>query len=292
MSNSRPSTVNSQQTADSNFQLDWKKIASYLILIPVTILVGLPFLWMLSSSVKSPAEIFIDPPRWIPNEFHFENFMLAWGKAPFAQFFFNSIIVTLSIVAIQLTTACLAAYAFARLKFPGKNLLFLLYLSVMMVPTQVTLIPNYVTLSRLSLLNTYAALILPFIATGFGTFLIRQQFLSIPQDLGDAARMDGAGHLRTLWHVYVPLARPAIASFGLLAAMWHWNDFFWPLITTTKVEMRTMPLGLQVFAQQEAGVEWHLLMAAAIFVAAPIIILFMLAQRQFIEGIASAGVKG
>ena len=206
MSNSRQSTVNSQQTADSNFQLDWKKIASYAILIPVTILVGLPFLWMLSSSVKAPAEIFIDPPSWIPNEFHFENFMLAWGKAPFAQFFFNSIIVTLSIVAIQLTTACLAAYAFARLKFPGKNLLFLLYLSVMMVPTQVTLIPNYVTLSRLSLLNTYAALILPFIATGFGTFLIRQQFLSIPQDLGDAARMDGAGHLRTLWHVYVPLA--------------------------------------------------------------------------------------
>lgn len=280
------------QSFISNHQSDWKKIASYAILTPVAIFVGLPFLWMLSSSVKTPTELFVYPPRWIPNEWHFENFTVAWNKAPFAQFFLNSVIVTTSIVAIQLMTACLAAYAFARLKFPGKNLLFLLYLSVMMVPTQVTLIPNYVTLNRLNLLNTYGALILPFITSGFGTFLIRQQFLNIPQDLGDAARMDGAGHLRTLWHVYVPLARPAIASFGLLAAMWHWNDFFWPLITTTKVEMRTMPLGLAVFAQQEQGVEWHLLMAAAIFVAAPIILLFLIAQRQFVEGIANVGIKG
>ncbi len=265
---------------------------SYAILVFVTFLVGLPFLWMLSSSVKTPTELFVYPPHWIPNEWHFENFIVAWNKAPFAQFFLNSVIVTASIVAIQLTTACLAAYAFARLNFPGKNLLFLLYLSVMMVPTQVTLIPNYVTLNRLNLLNTYGALILPFITSGFGTFLIRQQFMGIPKDLGDAARMDGAGHLRALWHVYVPLARPAIASFGLLAAMWHWNDFFWPLITTTKVEMRTMPLGLAVFAQQEQGVEWHLLMAAAIFVAMPIVLLFLFAQRQFVEGIANVGIKG
>lgn len=283
---------NQMSAASRQLTSDWKKIASYVILIPVTILVGLPFLWMLSSSLKTPTELFVTPPHWIPNEWHFENFIVAWNKAPFPQFFLNSVIVTSSIVAIQLTTSCLAAYAFARLKFPGKNLLFLMYLSVMMIPSQVTLIPNYVTLSRLNLLNTYGGLILPFITSGFGTFLIRQQFMSIPQDLGDAARMDGAGHLRTLWHVYVPLARPAIASFGLLAAMWHWNDFFWPLITTTKVEMRTMPLGLAVFAQQEAGVEWHLLMAAAIFVAAPIIVLFLLAQRQFVEGIANVGIKG
>lgn len=276
----------------SNGRLPMTKIISYAILIPVTILVGLPFVWMLSSSVKTPNELFVYPPHWIPNEWHFENFALAWSKAPFAQFFLNSVVVTTAIVALQLTTACLAAYAFARLKFPGKNLLFLMYLSVMMIPTQVTLIPNYVTLSKLGLLNTYGALILPFLTSGFGTFLIRQQFLGIPPDLGDAARMDGAGHLRTLWHVYVPLARPAIASFGLLASMWHWNDFFWPLITTTKVEMRTMPLGLAVFAQQEQGVEWHLLMAAAIFVAAPIIILFLFAQKQFVEGIANVGIKG
>lgn len=292
MSEQQPRVATPQPLGTATFQFDWSKLVAYSILIPVTILVGLPFVWMLSSSVKTPTELFLYPPHWIPNEWHFENFSIAWNKAPFARFFFNSVVVTASIVALQVTTSCLAAYAFARLKFPGKNLLFLLYLSVMMVPTQVTLIPNYVTLSRFDLLNTYWALILPFITSGFGTFLIRQQFLSIPQDLGDAARMDGAGHLRTLWHVYVPLARPAIASFGLLASMWHWNDFFWPLITTTNVEMRTMPLGLAVFAQQEQGVEWHLLMAAAIFVAAPIILLFLFAQKQFVEGIANVGIKG
>ncbi len=263
-----------------------------MILIPATILVALPFLWLISTAVKGPDELLTTPPRWIPNVWHLENFAVAWSKAPFGRFFLNSVIVTVSIVAIQLTTSCLAAYAFARLRFPGKNLLFLLYLSIMMVPTQVTLIPNFVTLRQLDQLDKYGALILPFIASGFGTFLIRQQFLTIPADLADAARIDGAGHLRTLWHVYVPLARPAIASFGLLAAMWHWNDFFWPLITTTKVEMRTMPLGLAVFAQAEQGIEWHLLMAAALFVALPIILLFLVAQRQFVEGIANVGIKG
>jgi len=273
-------------------RFDWAKIVSYAILLPATFIVALPFLWLISTAVKAPSELFIYPPRWIPNEFHFENFLVAWSKAPFDKFFLNSIIVTTSIVVIQLTTSCLAAYAFARLNFLGKDLLLLLYLSIMMVPSQVTLIPNFVTLRQLNLLDTYGALILPFLASGFGTFLIRQQFLTIPADLGDAARIDGAGHLLTLWHVYIPLARPVIASFGLLSAMWHWNDFFWPLITTTKVELRTMPLGLAVFAQTEQGIEWHLLMAAALFVAAPIIALFLLAQKQFVEGIASAGVKG
>ena len=199
--------INQTSTVNSR-QWDWAKIISYIILIPVTILVALPFVWMLSSSVKTPTELFVYPPHWIPNEWHFENFPVAWSKAPFARFFANSLIVTTSVVAIPLTTSCLAAYAFARLKFPGKNLLFMLYLSVMMVPSQVTLIPNFVTLRHLNLLDTYGALILPFITSGFGTFLIRQQFLTIPLDLADAARIDGAGHLLTLWHVYIPLSNP------------------------------------------------------------------------------------
>ncbi|MBI1800406.1 MAG: carbohydrate ABC transporter permease [Chloroflexi bacterium] len=204
----------------------------------------------------------------------------------------NSVIVTASIVAIQLVTSTLAAFAFARFEFPGKNILFLLYLSILMVPAQVTLIPNFVTIKQLSLLNTYGALILPFVASGFGTFLIRQQFLTIPTDLIEAARMDGAGPLRILWSLMVPLSRAALATFSLLSAMWHWNDFFWPLIVTNSVEMRTMPLGLAVFTQGEAGTEWHLLMAASIFTALPIVALFLLAQKQFVQGIANVGLKG
>jgi multiple sugar transport system permease protein/sn-glycerol 3-phosphate transport system permease protein len=252
----------------------------------------LPFLWMLVTALKPDGEIFLYPPRWIPSVWRFDNFAEAWTKAPFGRFFLNSVIVAGAITAIQLTTASLAAYAFARLRFPGKSLLFLAYLSIMMVPSQVTLIPNFITLKGLGMLNTYWALILPFAASGFGTFLIRQHFLSIPQELFDAATVDGAGHLRTLWEICLPLAKPALATFGLLTTMWHWNDFFWPLIVTNSIEMRTMPLGLVVFTHSEQGTSWHLLMAAGIFTALPIVILFLAAQRHFVQGIARVGIKG
>ncbi|MDR7473067.1 MAG: carbohydrate ABC transporter permease [Armatimonadota bacterium] len=186
----------------------------------------------------------------------------------------------------------LAGYAFARLRFPGKGIWFLACLSVFMVPSQVTLIPDFITLRMLGLLNTYGALILPFAATGFGTFLIRQRFLSIPQELFDAAIVDGAGHLRILWQICLPLAKAALATFGLLTTMWHWNDFFWPLIVTSSTNMRTMPLGLVVFTHTEQGTSWNLLMAAGILTALPIVFLFLVAQRYFVQGIARLGIKG
>lgn len=267
-------------------------ILVYAVLGAAAFIVFLPYVWMILSAFKTPEEIFRYPPQWLPAEWRWQNFVEAWGKAPFGRFFINSIIVSASVVIIQVTTSTLAAYAFAFFKFPGKNILFILYLSIMMVPTQVTLIPNFVTLKNLNLLNTFGALIVPFLASGFGTFLIRQQFLTIPTDLIDAAHIDGASTPRILWSVLIPLSRPAIATFALLSAMWHWNDFFWPLIVTSSTEMRTMPLGLAVFTQGEAGTEWHLLMAAAIFTALPIIILFLIAQKQFVQGIANAGLKG
>jgi ABC-type glycerol-3-phosphate transport system permease component len=269
-----------------------ESLVAHVAVVGIAVLFFLPFVWMLGTAVKPDNEIFVFPPRWLPTVWQVGNFVAAWGKAPFGRFFFNSVVVTASIVVIQLTTAALAAYAFARLRFPGKAPLFLAYLSIMMIPSQVTLIPNFITLKQLGLLNTYWALILPFAATGFGTFLIRQQFLSIPQELFDAAHIDGAGHLRILREVCLPLSRPAFATFGLLTAMWHWNDFFWPLIVTSSVEMRTLPLGLVVFTHSEQGTSWNLLMAAGIFTALPIVALFLVAQRYFVQGIARAGLKG
>ncbi len=267
-------------------------LAAHGAVISLAVLFFLPFVWMVGTAVKPENEIFVYPPRWIPSVWQWGNFAAAWVKAPFARFFFNSVVVTASITAIQLATAALASYAFARLRFPGKGLLFLAYLSIMMIPSQVTLIPNFITLKNLGLLNTYGALILPFAATGFGTFLIRQQFLSIPQELFDAAHIDGAGHLRILREICLPLAKPAFATFGLLTTMWHWNDFFWPLIVTSSVEMRTLPLALVVFTHSEQGTSWNLLMAAGIFTALPIVLLFLAAQRYFVQGIARAGLKG
>jgi len=267
-------------------------LAGHVAVMALAVIFFLPFVWMLGTAVKADNDIFLYPPKWIPSVWQFSNFASAWAKAPFARFYFNSVVVTASIALIQLTTAALAAYAFARLQFPGRSILFVCYLLVMMIPSQVTLIPNFITLKKLGMLNTYWALILPFAATGFGTFLIRQYFHSIPQELFDAAVVDGAGHLRILWTICVPIARPAFATFGLLTTMWHWNDFFWPLIVTSSPQMRTLPLGLVVFTNSEQGTSWNLLMAAGIFTALPIVMLFLVAQRSFVQGIARVGIKG
>lgn len=267
-------------------------VLAHVVVIALAAVFFLPFLWMLGTAVKPDNEIFLFPPKWIPSVWQFGNFATAWAKAPFARFYFNSIVVTAAIALIQLTTAALAAYAFARLHFPGRSVLFVCYLLVMMIPGQVTLIPNFITLKKLGMLDTYWALILPFVATGFGTFLIRQHFLSIPQELFDAAVVDGAGHLRILRTICLPIAAPAFATFGLLTAMWHWNDFFWPLIVTSSPRMRTLPLGLVVFTNAEQGTSWNLLMAAGIFTALPIVLLFLVAQRYFVQGVARVGIKG
>jgi len=266
--------------------------AAHVAVIALACVFFLPFLWMLGTAVKPDNDIFLYPPKWIPSVWQFANFANAWAKAPFARFYFNSVVVTAAIALIQLTTAALAAYAFARLQFSGKSMLFVSYLIVMMIPNQVTLIPNFITLKTLGMLNTYWALILPFVTTGFGTFLIRQYFLSIPQELFDAAVIDGAGHLRILWTICVPIAGPAFATFGLLTTMWHWNDFFWPLIVTSSPQMRTLPLGLVVFTNSEQGTSWNFLMAAGIFTALPIVLLFLVAQRHFVQGVARVGIKG
>ncbi len=267
------------------------RAAIYLLLSLGAVGAGLPFFWMLLTSVKTRAEAFRNPPTIFPTSLHPGNYAEAWRAAPFGQYFFNTAIVCLGVVGGVLLTTVLAAYAFARLEFRGKNVIFALFLATMMIPFEVTLIPNYIIVNRLGWYNTYLGLIVPFTANVFSVFLLRQFFASIPQDLYDAAALDGCGHLRTLWNVAAPLARAPLTAIVLFNFLWSWNSLLWPLIVTGKESLRPIQLGLSVFVNAEAN-DPHLLMAASTFTILPIVVLYFVAQRQFIEGIAASGLKG
>jgi ABC-type glycerol-3-phosphate transport system permease component len=267
-------------------------VAVQLVLLLFLLLTLMPVLWAFSTSIKPLKEVYIYPPNLLPSALMLENFAKAWTGAPFARYAVNSVLVTVSIMAGQMINASLAAYVFSRLSFKGRNLLFLLFLGSMMIPTQVLAVPSFLIFKVLGWINTYMALIVPFLANAFGIFLIRQSFLSVPQDLVDAAKVDGAGHLRIIGHVLVPMSRPAFLSFALLTFTWRWNDYFWPLIMTNSTAMRTLPVGLVFLRTSEGSVEWNVVMAAAVFVMAPIVLLFVLLQRYFVEGVISSGVKG
>jgi ABC-type glycerol-3-phosphate transport system permease component len=264
----------------------------FVLLILVTALVGTPFFWMLTTALKTKAEVFALPLTLLPGTPHWENFLRAWNSAPFGQYFLNTLFVTFAVVTLELINACLAGYVFARIDFPGRDFLFLLFLAVMMLPRQVVVVPVYIIFKNLGWINTYMALIIPFAANAFGTFLLRQTFMAVPEELTDAARIDGAGHLSILWNIMIPLSKPAMATFILLSATWRWNDYFWPLIFTNSNNMRTLPVGLIMMRSSEAGTEWNTLMAGTVIVLAPILLLFLFTQRQFIEGIARSGLKG
>lgn len=267
---------------------------TFLALLIMATLIALPFFWMLSTSLKPDLRaVYQFPPDWIPAEPAWGNYLRAWRSAPFGRYTINSVIVATSVMVLQVVNGCLCAYVFSRIRFPGRDVLFLLFLAVLMIPTQVTVVPNYIILSRLDWLDSYWALIIPFAATAFGTFLIRQSFLGIPQDLVDAALIDGATHLQILRNIMIPLSKPAIITFALLSFNWRWNDYFWVLIMTTSDAMRTLPIGIVAMrGGAEGGSNWHIIMAATIIVLLPVLLLFIFAQRYFIEGIARTGLKG
>jgi multiple sugar transport system permease protein len=268
-----------------------KKIFLYFLLSIISIVMLLPFLWMLSTSLKEPSQVFAFPPQWIPNPVVWKNYVDAWNALPFARFFLNSIIVAVSVTAGQLVTASLAAYAFARLQFPGRDKIFLAYLATMMIPGQVTMIPVFILLKMLGWIDTYKALILPNIFTTYGTFLLRQFFLTIPKDLEDSAVIDGCGPFRIYLQIILPLSKPALATLATFTFLGSWNDFMWPLIVTHSMEMRTLPVGLSIF-QGLYYTEWTLLMAASVIVLMPVIVVYIFNQRFFIKGITMTGLKG
>lgn len=267
------------------------RAAIYAILTLGAFFAGFPFFWMLTTSVKTRAESLRIPPKVFPADPQWGNYVEAWQAAPFAQYFLNTLIVCSGIVLGVLVTTILAAYAFARLQFRGKNAIFALFLATMMIPFEATLIPNFIIIRNLGWYNTYLALIVPFTANVFSIFLLRQFFASIPQDLYDAASLDGCGHLRTIWNVATPLARAPLSAIVIFNFLWAWNSLLWPLIMTGRENLRPIQLGLSVFVNVE-GNDPHLLMAASTFTILPIVVLYFVAQRQFIEGIASSGLKG
>ena len=220
-----------------------------------------------------------------------ENFRNAWNAAPFARYFLNTTLLVLMILSCQLLLGTLAAYAFARYRFAGRNVVFALVLVQLMIMPDVLLVENYKTMAQLGIVDTLLAIGLPYFASAFCIFLLRQTFLGIPVELVDAARVEGASALQILWRVYVPLARPVYTAFALVSISFHWNNFLWPLIITNSVQARPLTVGLQVFAATDQGIDWSIITAATLMTAAPLLVAFLLFQRQFVQSFMRAGIK-
>ena len=220
-----------------------------------------------------------------------DSFHRAWDAAPFARYFLNSFLLVTMVLAAQLVLCTLAAYAFARFEFPGKDLAFVLVLVQLMIMPDVLIVENYRTLGKLGILDSIQAIGLPYMASAFGIFLLRQTFKTIPRELDDAARVEGAGSLEVLWMVYVPLARPTYLAFGLVSVSYHWNNFLWPLIVTNSVTSRPVTVGLQVFSSGDQGIDWSVITAATLMTSAPLLAAFLLFQRQFVQSFMRAGIR-
>ena len=220
-----------------------------------------------------------------------DNFRRAWEAAPFARYFLNTTLLVAMVLVVQLVLGTLAAYAFARYRFKGRGVAFALVLVQLMIMPDILLVENYKTMARLGLVDTLLAIGLPYFASAFAIFLLRQTFMGIPKELDEAARVEGASALQTLWRVYVPLARPVYTAFALVSVSFHWNNFLWPLIITNSVNARPLTVGLQVFSSVDQGVDWSVITAATLMTSAPLLIAFLLFQRQFVQSFMRAGIK-
>lgn len=256
--------------------------ATILLVVVALAEVG-PYLWMVATSLKSLPEILLVPSPLLPSSPRWENYVEVWQAAPLLRYLGNSLFITLSIAGVQAVLACLAGYAFARLRFPGRDLLFGVVLACLIIPPQVRFVSVFLTLERVGLLNTYTAQILPHSVSALGIFLMRQAFLAVPQDLIDAARIDGAGTLRLVFQVLVPVCAPTLAAFLLFSFVFHWNDYFWPLVVTLDESVRPLPLGVALLREQGTGARWHLIMAGNVMLVAPILFVFALAQKHLVR---------
>lgn len=264
----------------------------YAFLIIGGMLSIFPFIWMLLSTFKTEAEILSVPPTFLPSSFGLANYVYIWNSlGQFPRFFFNSVFITLVVVLLNLFFNSLAAFAFAKLKFPGRELLFSLFLATMLVPGQVLLIELYKVVQTLGWINSYQALIIPGASSAFGVFLIWQYMKSIPDDFLEAARMDGGSDFMIFWRIYFPLSGPALAVLAIFTFIGTWNDFLWPLIVTNSDEMRTLVVGLALM-QGNNVMHWTWLMTGAFISVAPVIVFYIFAQKYFIAGLTAGGVKG
>lgn len=250
----------------------------------------LPFVWMVATSLKTEADIFRYPSELLPRTPTLTAYRDVWQRIPFARFFVNSLLFAGGVTALSLFLDSLTAFALARLEFRGREVCFWVILATLMVPFQITLIPLFVTVYELGWLDTYQGLIVPRATNAFGIFMLRQFFITLPRDLDDAARLDGASDFRVYWQIILPLARPALATLTVFHFMYNWNDFLWPLVVTSSTEMRTLPAGLTLFMGQHV-VEHAVLMAGATISLVPLAVAFVLAQRHFVRGVALSGLK-
>lgn len=254
----------------------------------LAILWAVPLFWLVLTAFK-PGNAATDLTSF---SFSLENFQNAWAAAPFAQYYLNTTLIVLGVLAVQLVTGTLAAYAFARLEFKGKNFLFMLFLVQIMIPVDVLIFPNYSILASLSFVDTKLGIMLPYFATAFGIFLLRQTFKGIPYELEEASRMDGCNLFQIIRHVYVPLAKPTYVAFGLISVSHQWSNFLWPLIVTNSVENRPLTVGLSIFAKSfETGAQWGEVTAATLLVIFPMLLAFFIFQKQFISSFMHSGIK-
>ena len=267
-----------------------QKLVLHVLLLAGSVLMLIPFLWMVSSALKEESQIFVFPPQWIPNPIVWDNLRVAWNSIPMGRYYLNSLFIASTIVVGQLLTSALAAYVFARLKFPGKNLIFMGFVATMMIPGQVTMIPLFLILRAFHWVDTYQGIIVPALSYPFGIFMLRQFFLSIPVDLEDAACIDGCSRLGILFRIILPLSKGAVSTLAVFIFMSQWNAFLWPLIVLNSQDKYTIQIGLAML-RTEMGTDWGILMAATFVATLPVILLYLLAQKQIVRGITLSGLK-
>lgn len=268
------------------------QVLTYVAAIIGLLIFFTPVYYMVSTSFKDETEVFALPIHWIPHQFSPQNYPEAFALAPFGQYFLNSVIVATAVVLSTLLFSALAGYGFAKFHFPGKNIAFIIVLSTMMVPFQVLLIPLYLLVYSLGWANNYAGLIIPGALSAFGVFLMRQFCLTLPDELLDAARIDGAGEVRIFWAIVMPLLMPPLASLAIITFLGSWNNFLWPLIVVNKAYLFTLPVGMTAFRQPLREPFWTYLMAVSTVATLPVILVFLLLQRYFIQGVVLSGLKG
>lgn len=267
------------------------RYGALVVLVVVAAAEVTPYLWMLSTSLKTLSEVMTFPPSVFPAELQWDNFAEVWRSAPFARYLANSLLIALSLSAIQAALACLAGYAFARMRFLGRDFLFYVVIACLLIPPQVRFVSVFLLLDDLNLINTYTAQILPHAGSALGIFLMRQAFLAVPREVIDAAKVDGAGTVRIIFQIMVPMAMPTLVAFLLFSFVYHWNDYFWPLVVTLDESVRPLPLGVALLREQGTGARWHLIMAGNVLLVAPLVALFVLAQRRIVSAFVFASAK-
>ena len=268
------------------------KIMGYVGMVLAILFIGLPLVFIVLTSFKQQSEIYTQPVTWFPSEFNFDNYANVFERVPFLNHFRNSIIISVILCLVKIILGVISAYALSILRFPGRNLVFLLVISALMVPSEVTVISNYALVSQLGWRDTYQGIIVPLAGIAFGTFLMRNHFMSIPSELIEAARMDHCGHFRLLWKVLLPISMPTLVAFSMITVVNEWNQYLWPFLMAETDNSATLPIGLTMLQNNEGVSNWGPVMAATIMTMLPVLVMFLALQQYMIKGLISGAVKG